>query len=110
LATGEPVMALGGFSGGDQILTQEELVGLVSDGAVRFFLVSGQGNRQNRLFHWVTEQCAPVPPEEWGGPPAGRGGQAQLFDCGEDEVRSKPRSRVEWRQGVRKRHSTSFRA
>ncbi|HEY73734.1 MAG TPA: hypothetical protein G4N99_10735 [Thermoflexia bacterium] len=30
-----------------QVLTQEELAGLVPDGAVRFFLISGQGNRQN---------------------------------------------------------------
>ncbi len=43
LATGEPVMALGGFTGGDPILTVDELAGLVADGTVRFFLVSPQG-------------------------------------------------------------------
>ena len=89
LATGEPVMALGGFTGGDQILTQEELVGLVSNGAVRFFLISGQGNRQNQLSRWVMEQCVSVPPEEWGGPP---GGPAQLFDCGQSSSTSRRRS------------------
>ncbi len=39
LSTGEPVMALGGFGGGDQILTADELSDLVSSGEVRFFLV-----------------------------------------------------------------------
>ena len=82
LATGEPVMALGGFTGGDPILNREKLADLVAGGAVRFFLVSPQENHQNQLTHWVTEQCVTVPPEEWGGPPAGRGEPVQLFDCG----------------------------
>ena len=82
LATGDPVMALGGFSGGDPILNKEELAELVVNGTVRFFLISPQGNRQNQLTRWVTEQCVAVPPEEWGGPPTGRGGPVQLFDCG----------------------------
>lgn len=42
LATGEPVMALGGFSGGDQILTVGELTAKVQAGEVRFFLISEQ--------------------------------------------------------------------
>jgi 4-amino-4-deoxy-L-arabinose transferase-like glycosyltransferase len=41
LATGEPVMAIGGFSGGDQILTAGTVAELVRDGTVRFFLVGG---------------------------------------------------------------------
>jgi len=82
LATGEPVMALGGFSGGDPILSVGDLSELVSDGAVRFFLVSSQGGQQADLTRRVAEQCVPVPPRAWGGTPAGRGGPAQLFDCG----------------------------
>jgi 4-amino-4-deoxy-L-arabinose transferase-like glycosyltransferase len=39
MATAEPVMALGGFSGSDPILTIEELAGYVAAGEVRFFLV-----------------------------------------------------------------------
>ncbi len=39
LATGEPVMALGGFSGGDQILTVAELEVRIDHGVVRFFLL-----------------------------------------------------------------------
>jgi len=83
LATGEPVMALGGFSGGDRILAVDELAQQVSDGTVRFFLVSPQGNRQNDLTRWVTEQCVVVPQEMWGSASSsGPGGPSQLFDCG----------------------------
>ena len=81
LATGEPVMALGGFSGGDQILTREKLAGLVADGAVRFFLVPPQGHRQNGLIRWVTKHCQPVPPDAWESAPFGAGRPPQLFDC-----------------------------
>lgn len=84
LATGEPVMAMGGFSGGDPILTTDELKELISDGAVRFFLVPPAGNR---LTRWVVERCATVPPQSWRPAPAGPGGpgfgqEVQLFDCG----------------------------
>ena len=43
LATGDPVMALGGFSGGDPILTPAELEQAVVNGRVRFFLLQGSG-------------------------------------------------------------------
>jgi len=81
LATGEPVMALGGFTGGDPILTTDELAGLVAGGTVRFFLMPPQGNRQNGPTRWVAEHCVAVPPEAWGAAPAGPGGPSQLFDC-----------------------------
>ena len=46
LATNEPVMALGGFSGGDPILTASQLPSLVSNGTVRFFLLEDFSNRR----------------------------------------------------------------
>jgi len=90
LATGEPVMAMGGFSGGDQILTADQLAQKVEDGDVRFFLIPM--DRQSDLTRWVTEQCAAVPSTEWAstpgggfpgaGGPGGPGGPTQLYDCG----------------------------
>jgi 4-amino-4-deoxy-L-arabinose transferase-like glycosyltransferase len=102
IATGEPVMALGGFSGGDPILTVEQLAEQVRNGRVRFFLLppappggvegmqppaggapffGGPGGRQAATLQWVTEHCAPVPADAWQGtaaqasaPPAGAGG------------------------------------
>ena len=39
LVTNKPVIAMGGFSGSDQILTTSQLATLVSNGTVRFFLL-----------------------------------------------------------------------
>jgi 4-amino-4-deoxy-L-arabinose transferase-like glycosyltransferase len=43
IATGEAVMAMGGFSGSDPILTQETLAALVKNGTVRYFLTQSGG-------------------------------------------------------------------
>ena len=100
LATGQPVMALGGFSGNDPILTDTELAETIAAGAVRFFLLPvapaapgqtagrGQAAGQGELRLWVNEHCAPVPAAAWQPAPgssgalaAGPGGPLQLFDC-----------------------------
>jgi len=89
LATGEPVMALGGFSGSDHILTTDELAEQVADGAVRFFLIPPRAGGQAELTRWVVNHCVPVPPQAWqsspagdgGSPGPGPGGTLALFDC-----------------------------
>jgi len=43
IATGEPVMAIGGFSGADPALTPSQFADLVENGTVRYFLVAGVG-------------------------------------------------------------------
>ena len=43
IATGKPVMALGGFSGSDKILTTQQLDALVKQGTVRYFLLQSGG-------------------------------------------------------------------
>jgi 4-amino-4-deoxy-L-arabinose transferase-like glycosyltransferase len=43
IATGKPVMALGGFSGSDQILTVQQLARLVANGTVQYFLLQSGG-------------------------------------------------------------------
>src|SRR2546423_6199138 len=95
LATNKPVMALGGFSGSDPILTTTQLASLVKNGTVRFFLLNsfnggGQippqnldripeqfrnrlrngaagfgGGQQNALTAWVTQHCSTVPASLW---------------------------------------------
>ena len=84
LATNKPVMALGGFSGSDPILTTDELTSLVRAGVVRFFLVRSGGfgqppralgpGGQNGITSWVTQNCTPVSAGA-----SGYGGQ--LYDC-----------------------------
>ena len=92
LATNKPVMAMGGFSGGDPILTTSQLATLVAKGTVRFFLLNtrrqlppqaldqlpqqfrnrlqqdgfgfGDG-RQSALITWVTQHCTAVPTKQW---------------------------------------------
>jgi 4-amino-4-deoxy-L-arabinose transferase-like glycosyltransferase len=98
LTTNKPVMAMGGFSGNDPILTTSSLQTLIHNGTVRFFLLNaprttqGQngrfgglgGNRQNALTAWISNNCSVVPTSAWqsstarGG--AGLGGN-QLYDC-----------------------------
>ncbi len=41
IATGKPVMALGGFSGADRIVTPSDLSTFVSNGTVRYFMLNG---------------------------------------------------------------------
>ena len=79
LATGEPVMALGGFSGGDRILTVNQLATRVTSGTVRFFLITEDWLQQPELLHWIRSRCtlilsAPRAPN----PVPGR---QQLYDC-----------------------------
>lgn len=102
LATGEPVMALGGFSGGDNILSPEELAVKIESGEVRFFLLPQQQppgeqlnapppNRGGAAGQWVAQNCVAVSPPLWQSMPSGNnppmnagpgGGPLQLFDCG----------------------------
>lgn len=93
LATNQPVMAMGGFFGGDPILTTNRLASLVANGTVRFFLLNnfsflgksgtqaGLTNTRGATFHggfnffgrsmqsglttWVTQHCATVPASTW---------------------------------------------
>jgi 4-amino-4-deoxy-L-arabinose transferase-like glycosyltransferase len=95
LATNKPVMALGGFSGSDPILTTDQLASLVANGTVRFFLLGSFGpgqqlppqildripeqyrdrlrggfgrdgfGQQGELTTWVTQHCSVVPASLW---------------------------------------------
>jgi len=97
LDTGKPVMAMGGFSGSDPILTQKTVAELVANNTVRFFLLSGgggfgggPGGGQSSVTSWVTSHCTTVSTAKWesqsqgqqggfGGGPGG--GSQQLYDC-----------------------------
>lgn len=98
LATNQPVMAMGGFSGRDPILTTSQLASLVTHGTVRFFLLNnptfftrafagatrhgfGFGrNGQNTLTAWVTQHCSAVPSSKWQ-PGTSQNGAMLLYDC-----------------------------
>ncbi|HWQ64717.1 MAG TPA: glycosyltransferase family 39 protein, partial [Methanospirillum sp.] len=64
------VMAMGGYSGGDQILTNESLKTLIQEGKIRFFLLGqkGQGmpgRESGGVTQWVQDSCPAVSESEW---------------------------------------------
>jgi 4-amino-4-deoxy-L-arabinose transferase-like glycosyltransferase len=103
LATNKPVMAMGGFSGSDPILTTSQLATLVAKGTVRFFLLGsfgggrhlspqildripeqfrdrvrggfggGGSGQQGALTTWVTQHCKVVPTSLWQSSSTGAG-------------------------------------
>jgi 4-amino-4-deoxy-L-arabinose transferase-like glycosyltransferase len=95
LATGEPVMAMGGFIGSDPALTPASLAQRIGNDDVRFFLVGGMFGARGGLAGAVASACRPVDDQAWGGaapsPFAARGGpqagaraqrmELHLFDC-----------------------------
>jgi 4-amino-4-deoxy-L-arabinose transferase-like glycosyltransferase len=74
IATGAPVMALGGFAGRDPILDVDAFARLVAEDRVRFALV-GEGsqglrriygeNHQKELIDWIRANGRPVDPALW---------------------------------------------
>ncbi|MCK9579852.1 MAG: glycosyltransferase family 39 protein [Methanoregula sp.] len=72
LNTGEPVMALGGFSGSDQVLTTESLKNLINEGRIRYFYTSASSEDRagtsgnGAISSWVSSNCAVVASSEYG--------------------------------------------
>lgn len=82
IETGLPIMATGGFSGNDPILTAESLQQRITNGTIRYFLAGGGmggpggGAAGFSVNSWVAQHCAAVPASAWGG-----SGTSQLYDC-----------------------------
>jgi 4-amino-4-deoxy-L-arabinose transferase-like glycosyltransferase len=85
IQTGKPVMALGGFSGADQILTTSQLTALVAQGTVHYFLIASGGFRgfggggNSALAQWVIAHGTVVPASQYGASSTGGFGQTQLY-------------------------------
>ncbi|HYA31268.1 MAG TPA: hypothetical protein VED67_00810, partial [Thermodesulfovibrionales bacterium] len=89
IETGKPVMALGGFSGTDQILDVTSLSSLIKEGKVRYFLTEdfggvggGMNSGNGEIFSWVSAHCTAVNlsgDNETGGNVTGAG--TTLYDC-----------------------------
>ncbi len=91
LETNQPVMALGGFSGSDPILTTIQLAALVKSGTVRYFLLNGSGgggpggNSQSTLITWITQHSKVISSSQWqssstSNTSSGLGGSEQLYE------------------------------
>lgn len=71
IATGEPVITIGGFGGRDPAPTLSELQALVADGQVRFIILGGAGGGRGGgglgdLTSWVTANGTAVPASAYG--------------------------------------------
>ncbi|EWH20773.1 glycosyltransferase family 39 protein [Bacillus haynesii] len=56
IKTGKAVMAMGGFSGSDPILTVEKLEKLVKNGEVKYFMIGdGRGQDNSEITNWIKE-------------------------------------------------------
>lgn len=70
LATGASVMAIGGFTGGDDAPTLDEFQGYVAAGEVRYFVAGGPGDPRRgtgaaaQIDAWVRQN---FPPTDVGG-------------------------------------------
>ncbi|MEW5960194.1 MAG: glycosyltransferase family 39 protein [Chloroflexota bacterium] len=103
IATGRPVLYLGGFNGMDPVVTGDDLAHLVADGQLRYIYQGGGGPGpagQSNISTWVTTHCTPVAGFEtatrnFGAPPGAAGPidnnlsspnrdgmQGSLYDCG----------------------------
>jgi 4-amino-4-deoxy-L-arabinose transferase-like glycosyltransferase len=83
IATGLPVMAMGGFTGSDPTPTVDQLKSYISSGRLRFVITGsngasggfggpgGSGNDAGAVSSWVTSACQAV----------SYGGSASLYDC-----------------------------
>ncbi len=69
LTSGRPVLAMGGFSGGDPAMTVAKLQELVRTGQLRYVLVGGGGgpaNGSQSVTAWVTQHGTLVSSTESG--------------------------------------------
>lgn len=67
IRTGEAVMAMGGFSGNDPILTVDKLKGMVEDGTVKYFYLSSGGGRggNSEVTRWIQENGTEIPSSQY---------------------------------------------
>lgn len=82
LATGKPVMAVGGFSGNSRTLTAEKLRQMVKAGEIRYFLVGGRGmgGSSDEVTEWVEENGKAVDSAEWSSSSGNGFGSQTLYD------------------------------
>jgi 4-amino-4-deoxy-L-arabinose transferase-like glycosyltransferase len=95
IKTGKAVMAMGGFSGSDPILTVEKLKEMVKNNEVKYFLIpsgSGFGGRSgnSEVLNWIRTHSTEVPKEEWQSNvmqsnPMGRADNLTLYQINENE-------------------------
>ena len=65
IKTGKAVMALGGFSGSDNILTLGEFKQLVKDGKIKYFYLSRMRGGSSDILNWIQKNGKEVSTSKW---------------------------------------------
>jgi 4-amino-4-deoxy-L-arabinose transferase-like glycosyltransferase len=60
LATGRPVLYMGGFKGSDTVVSADDLAQLVQAGELRYIYLSGGNGTQSGISSWTTSACTQV--------------------------------------------------
>ncbi|GIH92692.1 glycosyltransferase family 39 protein [Planobispora siamensis] len=84
LSTGQPVIAMGGFTGSDPAMTVDRLKEFVSSGRLAYLMLGGGrggpgGGGGSEVNTWVQANCTVVAPSEYGGQESE---QSSLHRCG----------------------------
>ncbi len=84
IETGRPVLYMGGFSGGDDVVSAEDLADMVANGELRYILYGGdRGNRED-IINWLNSSCTVIEGFSLtqNGPQGQQGGQEmKLYEC-----------------------------
>jgi len=65
LHTNEPVIALGGYTGNDPVLSTTRLKALVDADEARSFLLEPASRQRTRAARGISQHCTLVPKEAW---------------------------------------------
>jgi len=72
LATGRPVLYIGGFGGADAVVDAAGLAEMVAEGRMRYVLY-GDSHQKREIAQWLAASCAVVPEFSRPGPPVSPG-------------------------------------
>ena len=59
IATGRPVLYIGGFGGGDEVVNADDLAEMVANDEIRYVLYGGNRGKQD-ITNWLTSACTLV--------------------------------------------------
>jgi 4-amino-4-deoxy-L-arabinose transferase-like glycosyltransferase len=72
LATGRPVLYMGGFNGGDNVVTADDLSAMVASGELRYVMYGGDRGGKTDIANWLNTSCSVV--SEFSGTSSGNQG------------------------------------
>lgn len=61
IATGRPVLYMGGFGGQDEVVTADDLAAMVANGELRYVMYGGDRGEKQDISAWLRSACSVVP-------------------------------------------------